>query len=101
MPASSLDIKKLAPLALAVLVLAAAIYFIPKHWNKAASVPPAAGPGEYLFCTWNVENLFDDQNDKRNQVDEEYDNWFAENASDRELKYKHLAEALVKMNGGK
>ncbi|MFL5342246.1 MAG: endonuclease/exonuclease/phosphatase family protein [Gemmataceae bacterium] len=61
----------------------------------------AAGPGEYLFCLWNVENLFDDQLDHRRAPDEEYDKWFADNAADRELKYKHLSEALLRMNGGK
>lgn len=63
--------------------------------------PVAAAPGEYLFCFWNVENLFDDKPDKRRPPDEEYDDWFADNAADREKKYTHLAEALVKLNGGK
>jgi endonuclease/exonuclease/phosphatase family metal-dependent hydrolase len=65
------------------------------------SPAPPSGPGEYLFCFWNVENLFDDRDDRRGDIDEEYDNWFAENAADREAKYAHLAEALLKMNGGR
>ena len=35
--------------------------------------PPAAAAGEYLFCTWNVENLFDDRDDpKARDADEDY-----------------------------
>src|SRR5205085_4433409 len=77
-------------------------------WNRnhdTATPPAAAGdpgqPGEYLFCFWNVENLFDDRDDKRLQIDEPYDNWFARNAADRNLKFQHLSEALVKLNGGR
>jgi endonuclease/exonuclease/phosphatase family metal-dependent hydrolase len=69
--------------------------------HDSAPGNPAAGPGEYLFCFWNCENLFDDQKDSnRPEPDQEYNTWFADNKADRELKYNHLAEALVKMNGG-
>ena len=62
---------------------------------------PAAGDS-YLFCFWNVENLFDDHLDGRTQkADKEFDVWFAEDAKARRLKYEHLAEALLKMNDGK
>jgi predicted extracellular nuclease len=69
-------------------------------------VPPAAatvpdGENEFLFCFWNVENLFDDKDDKRNSIDEEYDNPFAEDAKLRELKFDRVASALLKMNDGK
>jgi len=68
--------------------------------------PPAqttvvSGENEFLFCFWNVENLFDDKDDKRREVDEAFDNPFAENKELRELKYSHIASALVGMNGGK
>ncbi len=56
---------------------------------------------DLTFCFWNVENLFDDKDDKRNAVDEEYDNPFALNKDLRDLKYEHLATAFLKMNGGK
>ena len=72
--------------------------FGPAH-NPANST--ATGAGEYLFCVWNVENLFDDKLDKRHAPDDEYDKWFAENAADRELKYQHLSEALLRLNDGK
>jgi len=55
---------------------------------------------EYFFCFWNVENLFDDKDDKRNTVDEEYDDPFAENAELRKLKLDRLTSAILKMNDG-
>ncbi len=64
----------------------------------SAQAPPAGG---FLFCFWNVENLFDDRDDQRHGADKEYDHWFAHNDEDRQLKYDHLAEALLKMNDGK
>lgn len=60
-----------------------------------------SGENEFLFCFWNVENLFDDKDDKRREVDEEFDNPFAHNDKLRQLKYEHIASALVGMNGGK
>src|SRR5438128_168196 len=67
---------------------------------ESAEAETAAG--EYLFCFWNVENLFDDRFDKReNRADREFDAWFAENAADRQLKYDKLSEALVRLNGGR
>lgn len=67
--------------------------------------PPPAGdqPGgakTVVFCTWNMENLFDDHDDHRRPPDAEYDAWFATSPADRELKYRHIAEALVRLNGG-
>jgi len=100
-PRDSANLRKFIPILL-ILIVAGAVY-LAEHYHKETPRPsgPAAGPGEYLFCTWNVENLFDDRDDKRNRTDDEYDNWFAENTADRELKYQHLAEALLRMNGGK
>ena len=58
-----------------------------------------AAEDSYLFCFWNVENLFDDHADDRtNSADREYDAWFAHDAKARKLKYDHIAEALVRMN---
>jgi endonuclease/exonuclease/phosphatase family metal-dependent hydrolase len=56
---------------------------------------------ELFFCFWNVENLFDDKNDKRNTIDEQYDNPFAENKALRNLKLDRLATAILKLNDGK
>ena len=71
-----------------------------KLFSRVESTPTAGGPGEYLFCVWNVENLFDDKLDGRHKPDDEYDTWFAEVPADRELKYEHLSEALLRLNGG-
>jgi endonuclease/exonuclease/phosphatase family metal-dependent hydrolase len=57
--------------------------------------------GDYFFCFWNVENLFDDRDDGLKGADGVYDKWFAEDEDDREKKYNNLADALVKMNDGK
>lgn len=56
---------------------------------------------DVFFCFWNVENLFDDKNDKRNSIDEQYDNAFADNKSVRDLKLERLTTAILKLNGGK
>ncbi len=55
---------------------------------------------EYVFCFWNVENLFDDKVDKRNSIDEPYDRGYAENEKIRKMKYDHLATAILAMNNG-
>ncbi len=68
---------------------------------SAQQATTADGENEFLFCFWNVENLFDDKDDKRNDIDEAYDNPFAEKKELRELKYDRIASALVGMNGGK
>jgi endonuclease/exonuclease/phosphatase family metal-dependent hydrolase len=99
-----IDLKKLAPLAILLIILVG--YLVRESLKyESHGVDPVVGqpvqPGEYLFCSWNLENLFDDANDKRNSTDEPYDNWFANNEKDRNLKFQHLAEALLKMNGGK
>jgi endonuclease/exonuclease/phosphatase family metal-dependent hydrolase len=69
------------------------------------SMPPAppagGGSADYLFCFWNVENLFDDKLDHRHGADTAYDRWFAEDAKARKEKYDHLSEALVKLNEGR
>jgi endonuclease/exonuclease/phosphatase family metal-dependent hydrolase len=64
--------------------------------------PPAAGgSADYLFCFWNVENLFDDHLDHRHGADAVYDKWFAEDSEARKEKYDHLSSALVQLNDGR
>ncbi len=60
----------------------------------------ADGTGSFFFAFWNVENLFDDKDDKRRSVDEEFDNPFAANDAMRQEKLDHLAKVLLAMNGG-
>jgi hypothetical protein len=72
--------------------------------NAGLAVSPVLAPdgsGRYLFCFWNMENLFDDVNDNRRPTDEEYDDPFAADAPLRRLKYDHLASALIGLNDGR
>src|SRR5687767_15075049 len=81
------------PLALALLVVVVFLWWSrdrPQTPTPTSGQPPVVvtepgQPGEYLFCFWNVENLFDDRDDRRRSQDEPYDNWFAQDAAAREL----------------
>src|SRR5262249_13756087 len=69
-------------------------------------VPRVAAPKEegYLFCFWNVENLFDDSDDGRTGPgDKEYDGWMAQNREVREKKLANLCEVLLgqDLSGGR
>lgn len=66
-----------------------------------SEVPGSVDNSAIAFCTWNVENLFDDKLDKRNAIDTEYDTAFAENEELRKLKYDRIAGAFLKMNDGR
>lgn len=87
--------------------VASMIIFIqpPKIIDLTPKSPlPLAQLGEaksVSFCFWNVENLFDDKDDRRNEIDEEYDDPFAQNPKLRQLKLDHLAATILKMNGGR
>jgi endonuclease/exonuclease/phosphatase family metal-dependent hydrolase len=99
---SSFDLKKILPAVVLVIVFII-LMWNRERWFSASTTNPnnstsTAGPGEYLFCFWNVENFFDDQDDKRGRVDEEYDNWFARKPEDFHLKVTHLADILLQMN---
>lgn len=61
-------------------------------------VPPASTEG-YLFCFWNVENLFDDEDDPRNQ--DPLDAWFADDPGALRRKHELLADALLSLNEGR
>ena len=80
-----------------VLILAVAIAGLILSRKPAPPPPP---PGTVVFMFWNLENLFDDRDDKRNSIDDPYDDWFAQDAAARKLKYDHLAEIILKVNGG-
>lgn len=87
-----------------LLGLAVGLVLLPSCDN-ANLTTPAVVPGEsgeYLFCFWNVENLFDDQVDHRpNEADKKYDVWFAEDRGALKLKLAHLTDALLQMNDGR
>lgn len=67
--------------------------------SRSAGAPPASA--SYLFCFWNVENLFDDLDQARGKTDDGYDNWFARNPDLLRKKLYHLAAAMLKLNGGR
>ncbi len=66
--------------------------------NQTVTVPP----GDFLFCFWNVENLFDDvDNGLNGRGDKEKDNWYSQNKHDLNLKLNKITEAMLKLNNGK
>lgn len=60
---------------------------------------PARAAHEYLFCTWNVENFFDDQDDPNNHDEDE--DWFGRNPAIVRWKVGLLANALLLQNEGR
>jgi endonuclease/exonuclease/phosphatase family metal-dependent hydrolase len=79
-----------------------AILLLPGCQRLTNPATEAAGPGEYLFCFWNLENFFDDQlDDYSRQPDKEFDAWFAESPRMLKEKLDHLSSALIELNGGR
>ncbi|MBY0512610.1 MAG: endonuclease/exonuclease/phosphatase family protein [Gemmataceae bacterium] len=98
----------------ALVVVGVVVYLVVSNRSHTPATeqqpPPAAdatpswalpASGKVVFMFWNVENLFDDADDKRNSIDDPYDNWFATDAAARQLKYDHLSEVILKQNGGR
>src|SRR5262249_8547364 len=55
--------------------------------------------GTYLFCFWNVENLFDDVDDHRkSKGDAEFDGWLGSDKEALKHKLDHLADVLMALN---
>ena len=71
-----------------------------RHHERASFTPDSAGPKTVLLCHWNLENLFDDRDDRRRQPDEDYDRWFVNDPETRTWKYNRISDALVALNGG-
>lgn len=66
--------------------------------NQSTPKQPRDG---YHFCFWNVENLFDDQDDNRKtKGDSKYDEDYSHNSTLRQTKLNRLSEVLFTMNGG-
>lgn len=84
-----------------LLAVGLAVYLVAQGCRRPPGRPDApVPPGTVVFMWWNVENLFDDQDDRRNSTDDPYDDWFAEDAAARNLKLDHLAEIILQVNGG-
>jgi endonuclease/exonuclease/phosphatase family metal-dependent hydrolase len=71
-----------------------------------STTPPSSPSGDatYLFCFWNVENLFDDVDDHlRGRGDKDYDGWLARDKAMRDLKYANLCKVLLgqALSGGR
>jgi endonuclease/exonuclease/phosphatase family metal-dependent hydrolase len=64
------------------------------------ATPSAQPPSDaYLFCFWNLENLFDDRPEERPQrADEGYDDWFAGDPAALDRKLANLSAVLLSMN---
>lgn len=93
--------RRLSPILLAVLG-AAVVASLPAGCRNGPRGAEATAPQSYLFCFWNVENLFDDHLDRReHRADKEFDRWFAEDPDALQLKLDHLSDALATLNGGK
>ena len=93
-------------LAIAGAGLVAVSVFLIAHWIRTnapagpRSPTPGIGPRTVVLCVWNVENLFDDRDDRRRQPDEEFDSWFVTDPDSRRKKYERIAETLVRLNAG-
>jgi hypothetical protein len=91
------------------LLLIAAVACVFRAPGRAPSTPPPpspapgpvppAGGGGYLVCAWNVENLFDDEDDPADHVADE--DWFARDPAALAEKVDLLARALLLQNGGR
>lgn len=91
--------QQLLGVVLIIALIIAALFWAAYRTTTAEA--PAAGDDGYLFCFWNVENLFDDHDDHRAGPDAEYDSWFARDPAALQLKLERLSEALVRLNDGK
>ena len=86
---------------LLLLAVTLALSLACRSQHEPSEIAEAARPESYLFCFWNVENLFDDRLDgHENRADREFDAWFATDPQALRLKLDHLSEALVSLNGG-
>ncbi|HKB06039.1 MAG TPA: endonuclease/exonuclease/phosphatase family protein [Gemmataceae bacterium] len=89
---------------LILLVIAGVIllgYYVWKNWPERRTPPPVSGSGEpatFLFCSWNVENLFDDEDDPNFR--DTHEDWLGSDPAAFRQKVDHLADGLLKMNGG-
>jgi endonuclease/exonuclease/phosphatase family metal-dependent hydrolase len=84
---------------IAVLIIVA--LFLLWHFTQNQPAVVTGKPGDYVFVFWNAENLFDDSDDGRGKIDEAWDDWFAQNPADLQLKLDRMTEVLLPLNAGK
>src|SRR4051794_17026575 len=91
---------KQALVLLVIVGLVVLAYYVWTHLpERKAAPPPVAGSGEpatFLFCSWNVENLFDDVDDPN--LHDSHEDWFGNDPAAFREKVDHLADGLLKMN---
>lgn len=73
--------------------------FGPGSVRRPAEPAPAPSREGYLFCSWNVENLFDDQDDPKSHDEDE--DWLGRNPDVVRRKVALLADALLLQNEGR
>jgi endonuclease/exonuclease/phosphatase family metal-dependent hydrolase len=95
------QLRQLWPL-LAIALVLLLLYLVTHLQQDSRVTTQPTKPGTYLLCLWNVENLFDDRNDRRRGPgDREFDPWMANNPDALKQKLGKLTEALLKLNGGR
>ena len=87
--------KVLIPIVL-ILVMGGIIIGVAGCPNKQVPPPMAAEPGIYSFCTWNVENFYDDEDNPKES--DEMENFFGTHPEMFNVKVDRLSDALLKMN---
>jgi endonuclease/exonuclease/phosphatase family metal-dependent hydrolase len=70
--------------------------------TPSSQLPSTAQGREYWFCFWNVENLFDDQYDRRTGLgDKEYDEWYPAQPQILQQKLGKLCDVILSINRGR
>ncbi len=105
--ASEVDLNKLLrrvpfPILVIGVILLIVVYLVTSgFFHRDENPSPGAPEDGYLLCFWNVENFFDDRDDKLSKEDEKYDNLFANDPELLREKLGNLSKVLLAMNGGR
>lgn len=84
-------------LLLVLVLLGGAIVWVGSGSRPEQPPLPPGEPGTYSFCTWNVGNFFDDEDNPKENDNEE--NFFGTHPEMFNVKVDRLSDALLKMNG--
>jgi endonuclease/exonuclease/phosphatase family metal-dependent hydrolase len=103
MPPRSSRLASRLDLVVSTLVLlalcAGALWLAKGKGTKAPPAAPAGSPHEYLFCHWNVENLYDDDDDPG--IHDSDEDWFGSHPELVREKVALLAAALLRQGKGR